>query len=120
MKLHEDKLEVLMGAFEWIKWNDDSRAFSIYKISGRGEKKLVYGINWSACGTKSVEETVKFATNLQKTAVIVDLINNLEIEVVRSEGSCFSSKEEYTEAKKQVIEMIKNFETGKLIAWLLA
>lgn len=57
----------------------------LYTITGdtyddrKAGQPLQWGVNWSAMGTKSVEETKKFAQSLMEATEICELVNSLEI-----------------------------------------
>lgn len=40
---------------------------------------LEYGVNWGACGTQHVEETIKYANSMIKAAEIARVLNELQI-----------------------------------------
>ena len=118
-KISEEKFEVVATAINSFRYSDDLRPIQVYNMASYGEKELQLEINWAAIGTVSTEKTLAFAENLRKTAEMVDTINAMGFELVRTDESVFTSKEEYMQAKLEVIEMAKNYETGKIIAWLI-
>ena len=52
---------------------------NIYTIQDDVDKPLVYGINWCAMGTQSVEATKVFANDLVQATKIAEALNSLEL-----------------------------------------
>lgn len=48
------------------------RNFALYDMGGfcGSDRPIEIGVNWAACGTKSVEDTLKFADDLKKACEV--------------------------------------------------
>lgn len=124
-KVHEEKIEMILDAFEIIKHsNSDSRYIGVslpYRsFKDRLNGKVKFAVNWASYRTDSIDDVLEFAENLKKTAQLVETINSMELEQDFSDERPFASEEEYKLACKEVYDMCFNFETGKLIAWMLS
>ena len=58
------------------------------------EYKKVYGVNWSACGTVSTEETRKFTEGLLEITAYAEELNSLEIEETWENDEKITTREE--------------------------
>lgn len=62
----------------------------------------VYGINWSAIGTVSVEETKKFTAALHELAGYAEVLNALEIVETYEDDPKITNKEEMRAFRERV------------------
>ena len=73
---------------------NDSRVIRIEENTNWRSDVETFGVNWACCGTQSIEESKKFAEQINKACKIVEKLNAMEIKV----NYCFEekpSKEEY-------------------------
>lgn len=68
----------LMSAVEEIM---EGRTVMVSENASWGADLKTFGVNWSACGTQSAEETKKFAEKLNKACKIVEKLNAMQITV---------------------------------------
>lgn len=68
----------LMSAVDEIM---EDRTVSIGENPSWGAELKTFGVNWSACGTQSIEETKKFAEKINKACKIVEKLNAMQITV---------------------------------------
>lgn len=82
VKYEDYRMALMELNFKARQMSDNS--ISVYEDMPAFETKIKLGINWSACGTKSVEETEKFAATLIKIVGMVEAFqyNGYEIEYV--------------------------------------
>lgn len=87
---------------KYNKWDNEDICFDICELDGtwyfRDDHKLVLGINWAAIGTKSAEETVKFANSLIEVSKVIDRINALDLVVDREKKDNLDTKEAFNNA----------------------
>lgn len=97
-----DEYDAMMSAIEKAM---DSRLVKIYEATRHNEEVEKFGINWGCCGTQSLEETKKFAEQINKACRIVEKLNAMEIKINYSEKI---TKEEYLDKVDFYTEMFKN------------
>lgn len=68
----------LMSAVDKIM---EDRTVSISENPSWGADLKTFGVNWSACGTQSIEETKKFAEEINKACKIAEKLNAMQITV---------------------------------------
>lgn len=68
----------LMSAVDKIM---EDRTVSISENPSWGADLKTFGVNWSACGTQSIEETKKFAEEISKACKIAEKLNAMQITV---------------------------------------
>ena len=68
----------LMSAVDKIM---ETRTVSICENPSWGADLKTFGVNWSACGTQSIEETKKFAEEINKACKIAEKLNAMQITV---------------------------------------
>jgi hypothetical protein len=78
MNMNYREYTALMSAIDEIM---EGRTVSISENPSWGEDLKTFGVNWSACGTQSIEETKKFAEKLNKACKIVEKLNAMQITV---------------------------------------
>lgn len=57
----------------------EDRTVSICENPSWGADLKTFGVNWSACGTQSIEETKKFAEEISKACKIAEKLNAMQI-----------------------------------------
>lgn len=57
----------------------EARTVSICENPSWGADLKTFGVNWSACGTQSIEETKKFAEEISKACKIAEKLNAMQI-----------------------------------------
>lgn len=86
-------------------------SISVYEDMAFGSNIVKLGINWSACGTKTPEETEKFAVTLIKVVQMVESFPYLGYEVEYEEApKAETSTKQYEtkeEVKKEVEKAVK-------------
>lgn len=78
---------------------------------------LELGINWSCCGTQSIEKTHEFCSALRVAAAIAEEVNRYQFEVVFGNDPDIVSIESWGAAKETVFEMFKIGQIGKIGSW---
>ena len=68
----------LMSAVDKIM---EDRTVSVSENPSLGADLKTFGVNWSACGTQSIEETKKFAEQINKACKIAEKLNAMQITV---------------------------------------
>lgn len=68
----------LMSAVDKIM---EDRTVSICENPSWGADLKTFGVNWSACGTQNIEETKKFAEEINKACKIAEKLNAMQITV---------------------------------------
>lgn len=66
----------LMSAVDKIM---EGRTVSVVENPNWGAELKTFGVNWSACGTQSIEETKKFAEEINKACKIAEKLNAMQI-----------------------------------------
>lgn len=68
----------LMSAVNGIM---DGRTVSVEENSDWRAEVKTFGVNWSCCGTQNIEESKKFAEQINKACKIVEKLNAMQINV---------------------------------------
>lgn len=68
----------LMSAVDKIM---EGRTVSVVENASWGAELKTFGVNWMACGTQNVEETKKFAEEINKACKIAEKLNAMQITV---------------------------------------
>lgn len=86
VKYEDYKMALMELNFKARQMSDNS--ISVYEDMPTFETKIKLGINWAGCGTKSAEETEKFAATLIKVVGMVESFqyNGYEIEYAEDEA----------------------------------
>ena len=86
VKYEDYKMALMELNFKVRQMSDNS--ISVYEDMPTFETKIKLGINWAGCGTKSAEETEKFAATLIKVVGMVESFqyNGYEIEYAEDEA----------------------------------
>jgi hypothetical protein len=71
----------LMSAVSEIMEDRTVQIFEVAEKSDWPSEAKTFGVNWAACGTKSIEETKKFVENINKACKIVEKMNAMQINV---------------------------------------
>jgi hypothetical protein len=77
IKVNETRYDVLGIALRKMFYGKAVDVTDIYYARGNAPKR--FGVNWAACGTKTVEEANDFAKNLKKAMDIAEYLNSLEL-----------------------------------------
>ncbi len=77
-------------------------SISVYEDMAFGSNIVKLGINWAGCGTKSAEETEKFAVTLIKVVQMVESFPYLGYEIEYEEAHKIEEKVEAPKAEKKV------------------
>lgn len=59
----------------------NSTLVTVEETTGLRDKVEKFGVNWGCCGTQNIEETKKFAEQINKACRIVEKLNAMEIHV---------------------------------------
>lgn len=82
MKCFISKRKTISMIYEALNVYESETNISIFRknsLSLSGDDPLVFGVNWSAHGTKDPEYTEKYARKLLEAARIADFLNRMEI-----------------------------------------
>lgn len=119
MKVYRDRWEVLSTAIRIVS---EGRV-TVYELDGQfGKPVKEYGVNWSACGTRTVEETEKFKDLLNMGIDIADMLNRHEVQFMYTD-ECdpeIDSQERYEEVRNTLITWLQAKEYRKVEAWIIA
>ena len=118
--VNDEKVSMITSAFFTLKHQDEARCYEIHSTAGFGKKDLVLGVNWSACGTRTPEETKAFANHLMRAAEFVSYFNSLNLMVEYRDEPLYESKEDYMEAMQDVGEKVRDYGAEDLANWLCA
>jgi len=119
MKVNRDRWEVLSTAIQAIS----ERTVTIYEVKEQfGQPAKKYGINWSACGTVTVEETKKFRDLLDMGIEIADILNYHEVQFVYTDelDPEIDSQERFEEVGNTLITWILAKNYNKIEAWIIS
>lgn len=108
---YEDYRMALMELNSKARQMSDN-SISVYEDMPIFETKIKLGINWAGCGTKSAEDTEKFAATLIKIVGMVEAFqyNGYEIEYAEEAPKTEVSTKQYEtkeEVKKEVEKAVK-------------
>lgn len=78
MNMNYREYSALKSALDEIM---EARTVSICENPSWGADLKTFGVNWSACGTQSIEETKKFAEEINKACKIAEKLNAMQITV---------------------------------------
>lgn len=118
MKITRARYDVLMTAYNESKLEYD-RKIRAYETCGCSESKIQLGINWSAIGTVSPEETVRFADALKRAAEFAETINSLGLECDwDAKDKEITSQDKHNAAVKVIINCINNKSYGYIRDWI--
>ena len=59
----------------------NGRLVSIVENSDLSSDEKTFGVNWACCGTQSIEESKKFAEQINKACKIVEKLNAMQINI---------------------------------------
>lgn len=76
MNMNYREYTALMSAVDKIM---EDRTVSICENPSWGADLKTFGVNWSACGTQSIEETKEFAEQINKACKIAEKLNAMQI-----------------------------------------
>lgn len=76
MNMNYREYSALKSALDEIM---EARTVSICENPSWGADLKTFGVNWSACGTQSIEETKKFAEEISKACKIAEKLNAMQI-----------------------------------------
>ena len=76
MNMNYKEYSALKSALDEIM---EDRTVSICENPSWGADLKTFGVNWSACGTQSIEETKKFAEEISKACKIAEKLNAMQI-----------------------------------------
>lgn len=122
MKIKKTKMDALRYALG-VKGNE-SGWLHIFTVSGdryedrKTGKPLVWGVNWAACGTCTVEETFKFMESLKQATEICNCINALELQDTTLPDDKEYTLDEYKDFCKQACLLLDFADTDVLRTWL--
>ena len=83
----------------------DSRLVEICEEPGHNEGDEKFGVNWSSCGTQSIEKAKKFAEKIRKACQIAEKLNTMKIKVDYNDKI---TKEEYQDKVNFYTEIFKD------------
>ena len=111
MEVYRVREEIFKRALSYLGYNEDWK-FEIFEMNDFFDKKSprIYGINWCACGTKSVEDTQKFMDQMQFAVELAKMLNDCKI-VLRhydDEDDTIATKEDWEKACECMITWLKN------------
>lgn len=78
MNMNYREYSALKSALDEIM---EDRTVMVLENASWGADLKTFGVNWSACGTQSIEETKKFAEKINKACNIVEKLNAMQIAV---------------------------------------
>ncbi len=116
--VNREKVDMITSVFSKLKYTDETRCYDVYTVRQFGKKDLVFGINWSACGTRTPEETKAFAEHLIKASKFIDTLNSINGMMEYFDEPLYTSKEDYKETEEELTEMIENYEVEDIKNWL--
>lgn len=76
MNMNYREYSALKSALDEIM---EDRTVSICENPSWGADLKTFGVNWSACGTQSIEETKKFAEEISNACKIAEKLNAMQI-----------------------------------------
>jgi hypothetical protein len=94
----------LMSAVDKIM---EDRTVSISENPNWGADLKTFGVNWSACGTQSIEETKKFTEQINKACKIAEKLNAMQI-TVNYENAEEPDREAYMALISKYIEELQD------------
>lgn len=114
MKIYRDRWEIITKAVRLVS----EGIVTIYQLDMSDNR---WGVNWSACGTRTTEETEGFIRLLNMGIDVADTLNRHEIEFPYTDDFDpeIDSKERYEEVGEVVTSWLKDGEYRKVEAWLL-
>ncbi len=91
-------------------WEDGIEVSEMH--TDQRDKSFQLGVNWSAIGISTPEETMKYMHKVEKAARIAERINSLEVSVEIRPDEFITTDEEYYAAKDALREAFeKGYET---------
>lgn len=111
MKVYRVREEIFNRALSYLGYNENWK-FEIFEMNLWSDKDSTrtYGVNWSACGTQSVEDTQKFIDQMQFAVELTKMLNDCKI-VLRNyddEDDTIATKEDFEKAYEYMIIWLKN------------
>ena len=122
MKIKQIKMDALEAGLNWIAHS--FKAVDLFTIEGdryadrKAGKPLKWGVNWGACGTQSVEDTIKFADTLKHAAEICKVVNALQLESSTISDEIKYSEEQYEAECKTAATLLELGDVDFLKVWL--
>lgn len=99
------------------RWSLDTNV-SLERIEHYGQDEILeLGINWSCCGTQSVNHTHFFVDYLRVAAAVAEEINRYQFEVVPGNEPDINSIEAWTSETQKIYEMFHVGRIGQIGRW---
>ena len=111
MKMTSEYYSALKRALAWVYRND---GIDLCELSGgwRDDRKLKFGVNWSAQGTKPASDARDYARALNHAADICDRLNELELIIDYNAELTMGNDER----KELIMKLIDAFEGGYFVS----
>lgn len=122
LQIRNIKMQAIRQALDEIAYRfGQVRIFTIQgdTFTDRNSGKcLQLGVNWAACGTQTVKETMAFVEILRQAAEVCNAVNKLNLDPVVTDRDAEYTVEQFKKEVKAAMKLLELGDVEYLMIWL--